>query len=94
VRLYELGGAQLSDGRHIDARDAVWVIDCEQKVGEVAYERAFAHVNGVNQTVTAMGNEKLFDDPTAVDASKLRFGHPVPGSSQSRFGEAICSKGI
>jgi hypothetical protein len=25
VRLYEFGGAQLADGRHADARDAVWV---------------------------------------------------------------------
>jgi hypothetical protein len=44
VRLQELGGAQLPDGRHIDARDAVWVIDCENKLGAVAYERAFVTV--------------------------------------------------
>jgi len=25
----------LADGRHIDARDAVWVIDCERKLGAV-----------------------------------------------------------
>jgi hypothetical protein len=42
VRLYELGGVQLPDGRHIDARDAVWVIDCERKLGAVAFERALA----------------------------------------------------
>jgi hypothetical protein len=51
VRLYELGGAQLPDGRHIDARDAVWVVDCEQKLGAVAYERAFARVGDKNETV-------------------------------------------
>jgi hypothetical protein len=35
VRLYEFGGGQLADGRHVDARDAVWVIDCERKLGSV-----------------------------------------------------------
>ena len=44
VRLYELAGAQLPDGRRIDARDAVWVIDCERKLGAVAFERARRHV--------------------------------------------------
>jgi hypothetical protein len=74
--------------------DAVWVIDCEQKLGAVAYERAFARINGENQTVATMGDEKFVHDPSAVDAGQLRFGRPVPGSSQFRFGEAICANGI
>lgn len=90
VRLYELGGAQLPDGRHIDARDAVWVIDCERKLGAVAYERAFARVGDKNQTVESMGDEKTFANPSLVEMDKLTFGQPVPGSMQARFGEALC----
>jgi hypothetical protein len=91
VRLYELGGAQLPDGRHIDARDAVWVIDCERKLGAVAYERAFARVADQNQTVVSVGDEKAFADPSVVAADKLRFGQPAAGSMQERFGEALCA---
>jgi len=42
---------------YIDARDAVWVIDCEQKSGAVAYERAFATVGDKNETVQSTGDE-------------------------------------
>jgi hypothetical protein len=91
VRLYELGGAQLPDGRHIDARDAVWVIDCEQGLGAVAYERAFARVDGRNETVVTSGDENLARDPSAVDPTRLRFGRPLAGSSQEQFGQATCA---
>jgi hypothetical protein len=91
VRLYELGGAQLPDGRHIDARDAVWVIDCERKLGAVAYERAFARVADQNQTVQSAGDEKAFADPSIVAVDKLRFGQAAAGSLQARFGEALCA---
>jgi hypothetical protein len=91
VRLYELGGAQLPDGRHINARDAVWVIDCERKLGAVAYERAFARVADQNQTVQSVGDEKAFADPSIVAVDKLRFGQPVAGSLQARFGDALCA---
>ncbi len=91
VRLYELGGAQLPDGRHIDARDAVWVIDCERKLGAVAYERAFARAADQNQTVASTGDEKAFADPAIVEVDKLKFGQAVAGSLQARFGEALCA---
>ncbi len=91
VRLYELGGAQLPDGRHIDARDAVWVIDCERKLGAVAYERAFARVGDKNQTVESTGDEKAFSNPSLVEVDKLAFAQAAAGSMQARFGEAICS---
>jgi hypothetical protein len=90
VRLYELGGAQLPDGRYIDARDAVWVIDCQRKLGAVAYERAFARTGDKNQTVETTGDEKAFANPSVVEMDRLRFGQPVPGSMQARFGEALC----
>jgi hypothetical protein len=90
VRLHELGGAQLPDGRHIDARDAVWVIDCEQKLGAVAYERAFATVGDKNQTVESTGDEKAFADPSLVEVGKLKFGRPAAGSMQERFSEQAC----
>jgi hypothetical protein len=91
VRLYELGGAQLPDGRHIDARDAVWVVDCEQKLGAVAYERAFANAGGKNQTVESSGEEKLFADPSGVEVDKLRFGRAAAGSMQTRFSDEVCA---
>jgi hypothetical protein len=91
VRLYELGGAQLPDGRRIDARDAVWVIDCERKLGAVAYERSFARVADQNQTVVSIGDEKAFADPAIAEPDKLRFGQPVAGSMQARFGDALCA---
>jgi len=90
VRLYEFGGAQLADGRHIDARDAVWVIDCERKLGAVAYERAFARVGEQNQAVQSIGDEKAFADPSVMDADKLTFGQAAAGSMQARFGDALC----
>jgi hypothetical protein len=90
VRLYEFGGAQLPDGRHIDARDAVWVIDCERKLGAVAFERAFARVGDDNQTVQSVGDEKAFADPSIVEVGKLTFGQAAAGSLQARFGEALC----
>jgi hypothetical protein len=90
VRLYELGGAELPDGRHLDARDAVWVLDCEQKLGAVAYERAFARVDGKNETVESTGDEKLFADPSHVEVDKLGFGRAAAGSMQARFSEAVC----
>jgi hypothetical protein len=93
VRLYELGGAELPDGRHIDARDAVWVIDCEQKLGAVAYERAFARAADKNETVETTGDEKAFAEPSSVEVDKLRFGRPVAGSMQARFSDAICATG-
>jgi hypothetical protein len=90
VRLYELGGAQLSDGRHIDARDAVWVIDCDRKLGAVAFERAFARVGDQNQPVQSIGDEKALADPSIVEVDKLKFGQPATGSMQARFGDALC----
>lgn len=90
VRLYELWGAQLPDGRHIDARDAVWVIDCERKLGALAFERAFARVGDHNQTLQSIGNEKAFADPSIVDVDKLTFGQAATGSMQARFGDALC----
>jgi len=90
VRLYELGGAQLPDGRHIDGRDAVWAIDCDRKLGAVAYERMFARVGDKNQTVESMGDEKTFANPSTVAMDKLTFGQAAAGSMQARFGEALC----
>jgi hypothetical protein len=90
VRLYEFGGAQLADGQHIDARDAVWVIDCERKLGAVAFERAFARVGDHNQAVQSIGDEKAFADPSQVEVDKLSFGRAAPGSMQARFGDALC----
>ena len=90
VRLYELGGAQLADGRRIDARDAVWVIDCERKLGAVAFERAFAREGDQNQAVQSIGDEKAFADPSIVEVDKLKFGHAATGSMQERFGDALC----
>ena len=91
VRLYEFGGAQLPDGRHIDARDAVWVIDCERKLGAVAFERAFARVGDQNQAVQSSGDEKALADPSIVEVDKLKFGQAATGSMQARFGEALCA---
>ena len=91
VRLYELGGAQLADGRRIDARDAVWVIDCERKLGAVAYERAFARVGDNNQTVQSTGDERTLANPSLVEVDKLKFGQAAAGSMQERFGEALCA---
>src|SRR6266481_5575823 len=90
VRLYELGGAQLSDGRHIDGRDAVWVVDCEQKLGAVAYERSFSKMGDKNETVVTIGDERAFADPSIVEVDKLKFGRAVVGSMQARFGEELC----
>lgn len=90
VRLYEFGGAQLADGRHFDARDAVWVIDCERKLGAVAFERAFARVGDQNQAVQSIGDEKALADPSIVDVDKLTFGQAATGSMQARFGDALC----
>jgi hypothetical protein len=91
VRLYELGGSQLPDSRHIDARDAVWVVDCEQKLGAVAYERAFARVGDKNETVATTGDERALADPSHVEVDKLKFGRAVDGSMQARFSEALCA---
>jgi hypothetical protein len=90
VRLYELGGAQLPDGRRIDARDAVWVIDCERKLGAVAYERAFARIGDQNETVQSSGDEKAFADPSIAAVDQLAFGQAAGGSMQARFGDALC----
>src|SRR5262249_48199804 len=51
VRLQELGLSLLPDGRVFDAREAVWVFDCERKLGAVAYERVLAR----DRTVTSKG---------------------------------------
>ena len=91
VRLYELGGAQSPDGRRIDARDAVWVIDCERKLGAVAFERALVRAGDRSQTVESTGDEKAFADPSIVEVDKLKFGHAPTGSMQERFGEALCA---
>jgi hypothetical protein len=91
VRLYELGGAQLPDGRRIDARDAVWVVDCERKLGAVAYERAFARVGEKNETVESTGDERAFADPSNVEMDNLKFGRAVAGSMQARFSEDMCA---
>jgi hypothetical protein len=91
VRLQELGGTQLPDGRHIDARDAVWVVDCEQNLGAVAYERAYAAVGDKNETVEATGDETAFSDPSNVEVDKLKFGRAVVGSMQARFSEKMCA---
>ena len=90
VRLYEFGGAQLADGRHVDARDAVWVIDCDRKLGAVAFERAFAREGDHNQTVQSIGDERAFADPSIVEVDKLTFGQAAAGSMQARFGDASC----
>ena len=90
VRLYEFGGAQLADGRHVDARDAVWVIDCERKLGAVAFERAFARVDDHDQTMQSIGNERAFADPSIAEVDKLTFGQAAAGSMQARFGDALC----
>lgn len=92
VRLYEFGGAQLPDGRHIDGRDAVWVIDCERKLGAVAFERAFARVGDQNQAVQSSGDEKALADPSIVAVDKLTFGQAASGSMQARFGDALCAE--
>jgi hypothetical protein len=92
VRLYEFGGAQLPDGRHIDGRDAVWVIDCERKLGAVAFERAFARVGDQNQAVQSSGDEKALADPSIVEVDKLTFGQAATGSMQARFGDELCAK--
>jgi hypothetical protein len=93
VRLDELEAAQTPDGQRFDGRNAVWVIDCEQKLGAVAYEQAFSKADGkyINIIGLTMGSEKVFQDPSTVDLSSLKFGRPVPGSSQFRFGEAACA---
>jgi hypothetical protein len=91
VRLYELGGAQLADGRRFDARDAVWVIDCERKLGAVAYERALAREGDHSQTVQSTGDERVLADPSIVEVDKLKFGQAAAGSMQERFGEALCA---
>jgi hypothetical protein len=91
VRLYEFGGAQLPDGRHIDGRDAVWVIDCERKLGAVAFERAFARVGDQNQAVQSSGDEKALADPSIVEVDKLTFGRAATGSMQARFGDELCA---
>ena len=93
VRLRELAGAQLPDGRHIDARDAVWVLDCEQKSGAVAYERAFATVGDKNETVQSTGDEGLLAELSKVEVDKLKFGHAVAGSLQARFSAQSCMSG-
>jgi hypothetical protein len=90
VRLHELGAAQLPDGRHIDARDAVWVVDCEQRLGAVAYERAYATEGDKNETVESTGDERTFADPSNVQLDKLKFGRAVAGSMQARFSEDVC----
>src|SRR6202011_2663910 len=74
----------------IDARDAVWVVDCEQKLGAVAYERAFARVGDKNETVESTGDERAFADPSIVEVDKLKFGRAVAGSMQARFSEELC----
>jgi hypothetical protein len=84
------GVAQLADGRHVDARDAVWVIDCERKLGAVAFERAFAREGEHNQTVQSIGDERAFADPSIVEVDKLAFGQAAAGSMQARFGDALC----
>lgn len=91
VRLYELEGAQLPDGRRIDARDAVWVVDCERKLGAVAYERAFARVGDKDETVESTGDEKAFAEPSRVEVDRLKFGRPVANSMQARFSEELCA---
>jgi hypothetical protein len=90
VRLYELGSAQLPDGRRIDARDAVWVVDCERKLGALAYERAFARVGNENKTVETIGDEKAFANLSVVEVDKLTFAQAVPGSMQAQFAGAVC----
>jgi hypothetical protein len=91
VRLYELEGAELPDGRHIDARDTVWVVDCGQKLGAVAYERAFAGVMDKSETVESTGDERAFADPSRVEVDRLKFGRPAAGSMQARFSEELCA---
>jgi hypothetical protein len=91
VRLHELGDAQLPDGRHIDARDAVWVVDCERKLGAVAFERAFATVGDKSETVESTGDERLFAGPSNAEVDKLKFGRAVDGSLQARFSKEVCA---
>jgi hypothetical protein len=67
-----------------------WVIDCERKLGAVAFERAFARLGDQNQTVQSSGDEKAFADPSIVEVDKLTFGQAATGSMQARFGDALC----
>jgi len=91
VRLYELGGAQLSDGGHFEARDAVWVFDCERKLGAVAFERGLARVGDRIQTMPLLGDAKAFADPSIVAVDKLTFGQAAAGSMQEKFAESVCA---
>lgn len=90
VRLLELGGGRLADGRRFDARDAVWVIDCERKLGAVAYERAFTRAGNDDRTVVSTGDDRAFADPTVVEVDKLQFAEAAAGSMQAQFTEASC----
>ena len=78
---------QLPEGRHIDTRDAVRVVDCEQNLSAAAYEPAFTAVAGKNETVESTGDDEAFADPSIVEVEKLKFGRAVAGSMQARFGE-------
>ena len=80
----------MADGRRFDARDAVWVIDCERKLGAVAYERAFTRVGNNDQTVVSIGDDRAFADPSVVEVDKLKFAQAVAGSMQAQFTEASC----
>ena len=99
VRLAELEGGQLADGRRFDGRDAVWLVDCERKLGAVAYERAYEWVGDQDQTVTQMGDEKAFANKSAAEAEpltfgqvdKLKFGQPPAGSLSAHFSAMLCT---
>ena len=68
----------------------MWVIDCERKLGAVAFERAFARQGDHNQTLQSIGDERAFTDPSIVEVDKLTFGQAAAGSMQARFGDASC----
>lgn len=91
VRLYELGGAVLEDGRHVDGREAVWVLDCSAKTGGVAYERLFERAGSAAKTVATLGSADTWARLAGIDVSTLKFSAPTPGSIQAYFSDFACA---
>lgn len=68
----------------------MWVIDCERKLGAVAYEQALARVGDKNQTEESIGDERVFANPSVVEVDKLTFGQAATGSMRAQFNEVLC----